>query len=244
MTRYLTNAQVEARAESCIGEFERRVGQIAEPPVPVERVIEEVFDLRILWEPIEAKGALAPLAGLRPAERRVVVNENRRESFESTPGLLEFTLGHEAGHWDLHVDKAALGHPTFDGFDAESAFRQFRSTGGDVRVLLGRLHKMGVSTQEAYEAVRELTRAEDDFFESRQADRYAATLLMPHDLVLRSVEGLDLLAWPALYGLRDRFRVSITALKIRLETMGFIYVTEDKRIHRSKAEALGQTSFL
>ncbi len=244
MTRYWTNAQVEAQAEERVAEFERRFGALLQPPVPIERLIEEVFDLRILWEPIEADGTVAPLAGLRPAERRIVVNENRRDAFEKSPGLLSFSLGHELGHWDLHVDHAALSHPSFEGFPADSAFRRFRSSGGDVEVLLGRLHRMGVSTEEAYELVRDMTRAEDDFFEARQADRYAATILMPSALVLRAVEGRDLLAWPTLYDLRDGFGVSITALKIRLETMKLIYVTPDKTIHRSKAEALGQTTFL
>lgn len=243
MTRYWTNRQVEERAEARIAELERRCGQILAPPVPIERVVEEVFDLRILWEPIGAAGAVNPLAGLRPRERCVVVNENRRAAFEANVGLLAFTFGHELGHWDLHVDQAGLVHPTLDGFDHDAgAFQHFRAPGGDVRVLLGRLHEMGLTPQEAQEAVVELTRGEDDFFESRQADRYAATLLMPEGLVRCVADGLDLQQWPTLYRLRDQFQVSISAMKIRLQTMGLIFVTPDGRIHRSKAEALGQTT--
>lgn len=244
MSRFLTNSQVEARAEMQIAKYEARFGLISTPPVPMERVVEEVFDLRILWEPIEGAGALSPLAGLRPAERQIVINETRREALETTPGLLGFTLGHELGHWDLHVDHAGLAHPSFEGFEGEEtgAFQHFRSSGGDVRVLLGRLHRIGLTTTEAYEAVREMTRGEDSFFEARQADRYAATLLMPEALVRRAIRGVDLLQWPSLYRLRDLFEVSISALTIRLQTLGMIYIAKDKRIHRSREEASGQTA--
>ena len=31
-------------------------------------------------------------------------NESRRQVFEETPGLYNTVLGHEIGHWELHVD--------------------------------------------------------------------------------------------------------------------------------------------
>jgi hypothetical protein len=243
MNRFWSNEQVEARAEARVAEYEARFGRIPQPPVPIERLIDEIFDLRILWEPIEANGAISPLAGIRPADRQIVVNEDHRSTFAASPALLNFSFAHELGHWDLHVDHTEMSHPTFVGFEADSgAFRHFRSSGGDVQVLLGRLHRLGITGTDAYEAVREVTRGEDDLHEARQANRYAATLLMPRALVRRAVEGQDLLRWPALYRLRDQFQVSISAMTIRLETMGLVYIAPDRRIHRSKAEALGQTA--
>jgi hypothetical protein len=43
-----------------------------------------------------------------------------------------------------------------------------------------------------------------------------------------------------LYGLARGVQVSITAMKIRLETLGLIYVSEDRQIHPSRSEYLGQ----
>jgi Zn-dependent peptidase ImmA (M78 family) len=73
-----------------------------------------------------------------------------------------------------------------------------------------------------------------------QAERFASYLLMPSHLLLPAIEGVDLLRWPNLYRLRDTFSVSITALKIRLENLGLIYVDPDGGLHRSKEEAHGQ----
>jgi hypothetical protein len=53
-------------------------------------------------------------------------------------------------------------------------------------------------------------------------------------------KGRDLLRWPTLYDLARQFQVSITAMKIRLETLGLIYVSEDRQIHPSRVEYLGQ----
>jgi Zn-dependent peptidase ImmA (M78 family) len=77
-----------------------------------------------------------------------------------------------------------------------------------------------------------------------QAERFASYLLMPSRLLLPAIEDVDLLRWPNLYGLRDKFSVSITALKIRLENLGLIYVDPDGGLHRSKAEAHGQLPLL
>jgi hypothetical protein len=67
---------------------------------------------------------------------------------------------------------------------------------------------------------------------------------MPSRLLLPAIEDVDLLRWPNLYRLRDKFSVSITALKIRLENLGLIYVDPDGGLHRSKAEADGQLPLL
>lgn len=244
MTRFISNAQAEERAEERVADYERRFGRIRVPPVPIERMLDHTFDLGILWEPITTESGLSPLAGIRPRDRLIVLNEERRELFDKTPGLLRFTYGHEVGHWDLHVDQASLGHPSFDGLEPGGSFQQHRTPGGVVEVLLSRLHKMGLSTVEMHEAVSEVTRGMDSFFEARQVNRYAAALLMPRALVLQAMDGLDLTAWRTLYDLRDRFQVTISALTIRLQTLGLIHIAEDRTIHRSRAEYLGQLKLL
>ena len=52
----------------------------------------------------EAVGT-STLAGLEPNERMIKFNEPRRQVFEETSGLYNTVLGHEIGHWELHVDK-------------------------------------------------------------------------------------------------------------------------------------------
>ena len=73
-----------------------------------------------------------------------------------------------------------------------------------------------------------------------QAHRFMGFLLMPTDMLMRSVRGKDLTSWPVLYRLRDEFQVTITALKVRLERLGLLYVTEDGELYPSRQEYEGQ----
>jgi hypothetical protein len=91
-------------------------------PVPVERIAEDLCDLSILWEPIPEPPNKTILAGLKPAERLIRFNEDRRALFEDTLFLYNTVLAHEIGHWDLHVDHAILDHPMLPGFDRPQQF--------------------------------------------------------------------------------------------------------------------------
>ena len=73
-----------------------------------------------------------------------------------------------------------------------------------------------------------------------QAHRFMGFLLMPSHVLLEAVREVDLLSWPMLYELRDRLQVTITALKVRLERLGLLYVTEDGKLHPSRQEYEGQ----
>src|SRR6266540_6280795 len=55
----------------------------------------------------------------------------------------------------------------------------------------------------------------------QQADRFAALLLMPARLLLPRCAGLDLTRFPARYRLRDEFGVSISAMNLRLKSLGY-----------------------
>jgi hypothetical protein len=206
-------------------------------------MIDDTFDLRLLWAPFEEEAILQPLAGLQPAERRIVINEQRRAWFDEHPGALNFTLAHELGHWDLHVDHAALGHPLLDGME-RAGVTLCRSSLGVVEVLLTGLLERGVPIDEAYTTVHSMTRGTDDFFMARQANRYAGALLMPWHLIDRATTGRDLLAWPTIYRLAEEFLVTTTAMKIRLESLGRIFVAPDRSIHLSEAEFRGQARLL
>lgn len=73
-----------------------------------------------------------------------------------------------------------------------------------------------------------------------QAHTFMGYLLLPYRLLRSYVETEDLCNWSSLYYLRDKFDVTISALVIRLEKMGLIYVDDDKKIYPSEAVAKGQ----
>ena len=65
-----------------------------------------------------------------------------------------------------------------------------------------------------------LCRLGDEGRREFQAERFAALLLMPEDLVRPGAAKLDTRVWRDVYELRDRFEVSATAMKNRLRDLG------------------------
>ena len=80
----------------------------------------------------------------------------------------------------------------------------------------------------------------DGSWDERNAHRFMGYLLMPSDLIMKNAEGLNLMAWPDRYRLRERFDVTITALNIRLADLGFPYVGGDGPFYHTRQEAGGQ----
>ena len=74
----------------------------------------------------------------------------------------------------------------------------------------------------------------------KNANRFMGYLLMPESLLVPLASSFDLRSWPSMFRLRQELDVTITALRIRLEELGFAYVDEGGRIHGSRREATGQ----
>jgi Zn-dependent peptidase ImmA (M78 family) len=78
-----------------------------------------------------------------------------------------------------------------------------------------------------------------------QADMFAASILMPKDIISCAVNKLKergRVTFPNLYKLRDEFEVSISALTIRIQELKLLYITAEKEIFFSEVEAAGQMS--
>ena len=116
---FLSNAELERMASGLLAQYEARYGPIDNPPVPVERILEDVLDLSILWDSIAEQPGQSILAGLDPNNRTVVFNEVRLTLIDETPGLYNTVLAHEAGHWEAHVDTALLDQTPLPQFDRE-----------------------------------------------------------------------------------------------------------------------------
>lgn len=81
--------------------------------------------------------------------------------------------------------------------------------------------------------------------EETQADMFAASLLMPRDIVIGAVECLKkkgYVLFPELYNLADQFEVSISAMKNRISSLKLLYF-KDKKIYLSEDDVTGQMSF-
>jgi len=226
---------VEDIAAIRLAEFESKLGKKLEPPIPIELMAERLLGLSILWEPIEELPGETIFGGIRPEERLIVMNENRRALFTEKPGLIRSTVGHEMGHWDLFVDKATLDHPMLTGFDRPASF-PLRSTPIGEVVIISRL----MASAEGQALLHEMESRADDPHEARAVNRYAAAISMPATLIRRDAVAIDRTKWPPLYALAKRYDVTISALRVRLMQLDLLYVREDGKLFESKDHAFGQ----
>jgi len=75
----------------------------------------------------------------------------------------------------------------------------------------------------------------------RQADWFAAGLLMPEPHLREAVSQHSRMTWSTIEGLSENFDASKQAMKVRLERLGLAYVDENTgRVYRSRGEAEGQ----
>ncbi|MFA5097161.1 MAG: hypothetical protein WC490_00835 [Candidatus Margulisiibacteriota bacterium] len=239
--KYISYDKIETLTEQRLCEYESKFGQIVSPPIPIDKIIERLFSLRILWENIHEEDGEVILGGLRPNEKQIVLNDSRMPLFNKYEGLEPFTKGHELGHWDLLEEKDLIGHQMFN-FLTKSSFVLRSSSDKDaekVRVLIANLWK----GPDFYKVIKSIEGKKDDAITKRIIDRYASTLLMPKHLIKKVCATLDILSWSDLYKLRKIFNVTISALTVRLQQLNMIYI-DNKKIYKSKEDAIGQLALI
>jgi hypothetical protein len=77
-----------------------------------------------------------------------------------------------------------------------------------------------------------------------QAERFAAYLLMPKELIHNRLKKQDITRWSQIYELRDAFGVSVTAMYRRLRELNLAYVDAQRRVFPSREAASGQRRLL
>jgi Zn-dependent peptidase ImmA (M78 family) len=139
------------------------------------------------------------------------------------------------GHWDLFVDQTMLGQPGLPGLSSGEGFVQRGSAAGAVQVLQALLRD-----PDGVDLVRDLMARADDPAEARAVNRYAAAISMPRGMIRGLVAETRPARWRELYRLAERFEVTITALRVRLDQLGLLHVAQDGRLYASRGEAAGQ----
>jgi hypothetical protein len=239
--KYLKNEAIEDVTAQRIRHYEATAGVTVKLPVPVEQIVEQVLGLHLDWDEIEEQPGEQILGGLVAAEQKIVLNEKHLALFEAKPGLERSTIGHEAGHWDVDIDRARLNHPTFAGFEVQPHVVKRHSRKADrlIEVLFSR----AMHDDRAYRLYKKLTEGQDTPEVRSAVDRYQSALLMPAWLMREADQRYDLTKWPQLYRLAEEAQVNITNLTVRLQRLGLIYLRDgDKKIYRSQDEVTGQGS--
>jgi len=233
--KFYRNQEIEDLAAERLSQLARILARPLAPPIPIDLLAEQILGLDFLWEDIDELPRETVLGALHPHKRLIIMNERHRALFDTKPGLERFTKGHEMGHWDLFIDQGALEHPTLFALDDTSPFTRRRSPVGEVTVM-----KWLLSFPEGQEFLRDLKSRADDPNEARAVNRYAAAILMPKNLLRAEVDTIDRTRWSNLYKVAERFEVTISALKVRLQQLGLLYAGMDGGLHDSSAQAQGQ----
>ena len=97
---YLSDAEIEGRANKLLRQYEIQFSEIVAPPVPVEAIADLLLELNFDWDEIDDDTVLA---FLRPATKTITMNASKRDFFGQYFGTEQFTMAHEIGHWELHV---------------------------------------------------------------------------------------------------------------------------------------------
>ena len=217
--RFITDAEIEMRATQLLQRYGHRQKPILHPPVPVERIIEYVFEIPVIWDTIPEHAGMPVLAKLEVNKQRdeeivIVMNENKQLFFEQYKGVEQFSQAHELGHYVLHIDHANL------------------------RSLL-----LPIAKEQSTVLCRADVGSQRDRKEW-QADRFAAYLLMPQDLLRKSCADMDLSQWSSLYRLRDEFHVTISSLTRRLTELHLVTVTPEHKLVPSQKKSAAQSPSL
>jgi len=235
--KFYRNQEIEDLAAERLSQLARILARPLAPPISIDLLAEQVVGLDFLWEDIDELPRETVLGALHPHKRLIIMNDTHRTLFDTKPGLERFTKGHEMGHWDLFIDQGALEHPTLFTLDDSSPFTRRRSPAGEVTVM-----KWLLSFSKGQDLLRDLKARADDPDEARAVNRYAAAILMPKDLLRAEVGKIDRTRWSNLYKIAERFEVTISALKVRLQQLGLLYMDKDGRLHESPTHNEGQIS--
>ncbi|MCD4784767.1 MAG: ImmA/IrrE family metallo-endopeptidase [Candidatus Eremiobacteraeota bacterium] len=94
---------IEDKAELVIQEYNLKFpdAKITEPPVPIENIIEALFELYLEIDNLRKKlGNTDVLGALFRKDRKISIDESVVEQ----EGRYHYTCAHELGHWVLHRD--------------------------------------------------------------------------------------------------------------------------------------------
>lgn len=130
-----------------------RTGSPVGLPVPIEMIIEQTYELTIIWDEIDEPPNTKILGQLVPSRREIVLNERHHAMFERWVGPERFTLAHELAHWIYDAD-----HPD-----------QQQMNFGSVEQFCYHRESSGLS--------------EDTRIREMNANKLAAHILLPEDLV-------------------------------------------------------------
>ncbi|MDQ4121296.1 MAG: ImmA/IrrE family metallo-endopeptidase [Acidobacteriota bacterium] len=251
-SRYVSHPKVDEIAVD-VNKFYRQ--QLNHPEghiVDVENFIKNALGIEILWKNIPEPENRVCFAQLECENGvfKINLNQNHKTLFLSKPELLRSCLSHEIGHFILkHFDCLYVSETQGNLFNVEetskiyfhdSAWRQLGLSYEDFVEFKNGLAKTAWTNERDREwLIHFEDRLEPDWM-YWQAEQFSSCFLIPKDKLFDCLEtGLNLAEWRSLYWLRDKFGVSISMIKVRLEKLRLIEV-KDRQIFLTPTPVQGK----
>jgi len=154
---WVSDQSIEAEADVLFALWQREHGEVADPPVPVDDMIELQLKLRYEIDDLHRRFGHSDVLGAIWFKDGLIRVDQSLDPVAHPPmlGRYRFTLAHEIGHWQLHRKVFAVDES-----------------------------QMTLTTKSDEPAF--VCRSTDQAREEVQANKFAAFLLMPRDLVRRS----------------------------------------------------------
>ena len=162
--------------------------------------------LNILWTSIPSEGSTPVFARIYPTERLIELNEDL-PMLQDNFGLAQSTLGHEIGHWVLHVNQD----------EAQGSIRQ---TELDLNPPIEQKPFLCRSINVSDDYNTRLNKQQQSI--EWQAQHFSSCLLMPPYKLIEVKKGRKLTDYRHLLAMAQDLGVSVSNLKHRLRDLDWI----------------------
>lgn len=208
--------------------------------VEIEAFIDQYFEISILCDNIdEPEGAriFADLGGDNGA--RITINAKHQKIFDSNPQFLKSTVGHELGHFVLgHLKKINRGANNLSLFGDEpeikktSLHRASWQYNGLSSEELSTLVKVALQNERARNILKMLDNKFEPDWMFYQAEHFSMCFLISKDLLVEKIEkeNYSFTSWSPIYQLAKAFDVSPTMMRVRLQKLEFLILTEGNKV--------------
>jgi len=117
--KFLRHSEIENATLCLLAEYGRKYGDVVEPPVPVEEILEAHLALTLDFDDLGKRIGVPDVLGATWIQDKLVLVDQSLDPTENPPkeGRYRFTLAHELGHWELHRHHflADAGQPSLFG---------------------------------------------------------------------------------------------------------------------------------
>lgn len=230
--RFLSKHTIEFDALWLLRVYGERHGDVLQPPVPVDKILETFLRLSFSIMDLEAELGAPDIDGALWLDRKEVGVDRKLDpdAHPNMEGRLNFTIAHEIGHWQLHrryylpdetdgfpLGPAAINQPALVCRSNDRSRIEWQANYFASSLLMPR-----AMVREAWRAKYGKSPMQVQTLMPQRAHILASEVLRRGGLPRGDVSQLDVMFEHVGLPLARVFKVSPQAMRIRLEELGFL----------------------